>query len=171
MAANKTNLDVTPEELAAQIDAEIAAADAAFGASLLSDGAAAVAVQSGSGLEQIGGQALGSLTGAPPRVAFKRLIVSAGPTPTLIVPGERASRSVVLTAPFVGFAIFVGNSSVRPNANSVALPPALPYEIILPGLEELYAVTDSPVGLPLQIQIGALLLGDRERAAPPAPVM
>ena len=69
---------------------------------------------------------------------------------------------VTLTAPHVGFAIYIGDSGVSP-ANGLALPPGRDYVVQLVGLQELYAVTDAPVYLPLQIQVSPILFAERER--------
>lgn len=104
---------------------------------------------------------LGSLTGAPPPTQMRTLQVSPGTTPILVVPPERASRVITLTAPFVGFSIYVGGSGVKTTDH--ALTPGLPYDVVLPGNQELYAVTDAPVSLTLRLQIAPVLTGDRER--------
>lgn len=121
--------------------------------------------------QQIGTAPLGISTGAPPWVRFRTYLVTPNAAiaqnsgPTLVVPGDRASRLVSFTAPLVGFSIFVGDSGVRadPGGSGLALPPGLTYQIPIPGNQEIYAVTDSPVFLPLRVQIGPLLVGDRER--------
>jgi hypothetical protein len=124
-----------------------------------------VAVSPGPGLGQVGAEALGSLTGAPPHTRTTKVMVApfnGNREPVRIVSATRQSRVVTLTAPAVGFGIFVGGSDVEPGVG-VQLPPIIPYDFILPGYQELYAVTDAPVFLPLQLQIAPLLIGDRER--------
>jgi hypothetical protein len=123
---------------------------------------------------QIGSRPLGFRTGAPPRtslraiqvipfVAVGKVIQGQAQQPTRLVENDAASRSVVLTAPFVGFSIYVsGDSDVQPG-NALRLPPGLPYEIPLVGHQGLYAVTDSPVYLTVNVQVAAYLVGDRER--------
>lgn len=113
-------------------------------------------------------EVLGAETGAPPATAlFSAQIVPEvalgnANEPTMIVPAGRASRLVTLTAPFVSFLIFVGDAGVRAS-NGFALPVALPYQIVLPGNQPLYAVTDAPGYLQLRVQIAPILIGDRER--------
>lgn len=85
-----------------------------------------------------------------------------GPTTVQIVPADPASRVIVLTAPLVGFTIFVGDAGVQTNGG-LALPRGLPYEFVLPGMQELFAITDAPVFLPVVIQAAAILVGDRQR--------
>jgi len=181
VTGGKLSLVPSPEEadLAADIEAAVAEAESrdaaarALGGALgdpLADGAAAAAVDPDNGVTgQVNAEPLGALTGAPPRAHLTRYMLPPGRT-TMIVPGERASRSVVVTAPQVGFTVYIGGSGALPGANSVALTPGLPYEVIIPGFQELYAITDAPVQIPVQVQVAALLIGDRERPAPPFPV-
>jgi hypothetical protein len=112
---------------------------------------------------------LGSLTGAPPRTQFySRPVIPAasigvnGAEPTLIVAGMAPNRVAILTAPLIGFTVYIGDAGVTPQ-NGLALTPGLNYEAVLVGLQELYAVTDAPVYVPLQIQVAAVLMAERER--------
>lgn len=112
---------------------------------------------------------LGARTGAPPRVEFYSTLVipfaavgSNGVEATQIVPPTPPNRVVVLTPPLVQFTVYIGKSGVSPQ-NGLALTPGLNYEALLVGLQELYAVTDAPVYLPLQIQISPVLFAERER--------
>ena len=129
--------------------------------------AAFTAVAPGPGLSQVGAEVLGSMTGAPPRTQAFSVQVPPdiqGQQPVRIVAQDRASRVVTLTAPAVGFTVFVGGPGVIAGGSTgVALTPAIPYDFILPGLQDLYAVTDAPVFLRLQVQVAPLLIGDRER--------
>jgi hypothetical protein len=123
---------------------------------------------------QIGTIPLGAYTGAPPRASFRTAQVvpfsfvqqvsqGISSQATKIVDGERASRSILLTAPFVGFSIFIAEDpTVRPGTG-LRLPPGLPYPLELPGGQALYAVTDAPVYLSLSVQVTPLMVGDRER--------
>jgi hypothetical protein len=88
-----------------------------------------------------------------------------GVGPTLVVSPDRASRLVIFTAPLVGFSIFIGPAGVRtdPGGSGMALVPSLPYECVIPGGQEIYALTDSPIAIPLRVQEAPLLIGDRER--------
>ena len=114
---------------------------------------------------QPGSQPIGGDTGAPMHtVTTTKLVAPSGAAggPTQVVGPDRASRVVTLIAPNVAFSIFVGDAGVK--ITDMALPGGgLPYDIVLPGLQELYAVTDSPTFLSLRIQIAPLLIGDRER--------
>jgi hypothetical protein len=112
---------------------------------------------------------LGSLTGAPPHVRFYSTSVipySAvgvkGTEPTQIVPGTSPNRVVTLTAPLVMYTIYIGDSGVSPS-NGLALTPGLSYDATLVGLQELFAVTDAPFYMRLQIQIAPILFAERER--------
>jgi hypothetical protein len=114
---------------------------------------------------------VGALTGVPPRTQFySRPVIPAsmlstadqGNSPTLIVASLAANRVAILTAPLVGFTIFIGDAGVTPQSG-LALPPGLTYETILPGLQDLYAVTNAPVYLQLQIQVAGVLMAERQR--------
>lgn len=119
---------------------------------------------------QVNSEPLGSLTGAPPFARMERISVvpyaalgGAGRRqPTVIAAAMRANRVVICTAPLVGFAIFVGDSGVQPGF-AFQLPPGLPYDFIIPGGQVLYAVTNAPTFMPLQVQNAPLLIGDKER--------
>jgi hypothetical protein len=107
----------------------------------------------------------GSETGAPPFTRFRMYQVAPfgfNLDPTNIVEADRQARIVVLTAPLVGFTIYVGDPGVSPQ-NGFGIVPALPYEIIIPGNQNLYAITDAPVYVPLRVQISAVYVGGRER--------
>lgn len=107
----------------------------------------------------------GSKTGAPTRAFFRVILLPpgtpVGTEPTRIVEGERQNRVVTLTAPTAAFTVFVGGSGV--NADGYSLPAGVPTEFLVPGFQELWAITDAPVRLNLLIQVSPILLGDTER--------
>jgi hypothetical protein len=112
---------------------------------------------------------LGALTGAPVRTilrSYQIIPASAvglkGNEATLIVPPTAPNRVIILLAPTVNFNIYIGASGVDPKVG-FALPQGQPYETILPGLQELYAVTDAPVYLRLQVQIAPILYAEQQR--------
>lgn len=112
---------------------------------------------------------LGALTGAPVRTIFRSYqIIPAsavgvgGNEATLIVPPTAANRVISLLAPAVNFRIFIGDSGVSPGVG-LALPAGQPYETIIPGLQGVYAVTDAPVFLVLQVQIAPILYAEQQR--------
>jgi len=124
-----------------------------------------IAVAPGPGLAQVGAEALGSLTGAPPRATLLTLLVGprvSGRQPTQVVDTARASRVATFTAPLVGFSIWIGDSGVQVG-QGLQLPAGLPYDIVIPGYQEVFAITDAPTLLPLKVQTAPLLIGDRER--------
>lgn len=132
------------------------------------DGAAAAATTPKGATGQVNSIPLGALTGAPPPTQLRHYDVMPassiginGQTPTLVALGDLASRVVTFTAPLCGFSIYIGGSGVR--TVDFRLPGGLPYDIVTPGGQEWYAVTDAPIFLPLQVQIAALLIGDRQR--------
>jgi hypothetical protein len=103
---------------------------------------------------------LGAKTGAPPRTQFYNRPI--GPAATQLVAGTAENRVAILTAPLIGFTVFIGMPGVTP-LTGLALPPGLNYEAILPGLQELWAVTDSPVPVAVQVQVAPVLMAERER--------
>jgi hypothetical protein len=108
---------------------------------------------------------LGAYQGAPPLTTLKTSMVKPAAVrgdPTRVVLPDRANRVVTLTAPAVGFQIYIGNVNVSPT-QGISLPAGLPYEVSLPGGQELCAVTNAPVYLQLQVQVAPALAGDRER--------
>lgn len=116
-------------------------------------------------------QPLGHYTGAPPQTVLKRVVVaSSGNQVTCVVPATRENRFVTLTAPKSNFTIFIaGVSSVSVNFG-LALPQGIPYEVSLPGNQEIYAISNAPgVGVTLNVQIAAALAGDLERRLLPLP--
>lgn len=119
---------------------------------------------------QPGGRPLGYATGAPPRTTFLQInvtpIVNAlgvAQQPTLIVPATPDNRFITITAPLVAFAVLINSAATFNPAASFTLPPGLPYELSLPGLEEIYAVTTSPVFVALQIQLAPAIAADMQR--------
>ena len=122
-----------------------------------------------------GMEPLGYKTGAPPRIelATYQVIpasaVGAGrraAEPTRVCIRDPQSRVAIFQAPLLGgFVIYIGDAGIasNPGANGLALPAGLPYEVIIPGGQEIYAVTNAPVYLPLRVQIASILIGDRER--------
>lgn len=122
------------------------------------------------GGRQPGGRPLGYLTGAPPRTQLVQVNVTpimnalgVLQVPTLIVPCTPENRFITIMAPLIAFAILVSPSASFNPASSFTLPPGLPYEMSLPGNEELYAVTTSPVFVALQIQLAPAIAADTQR--------
>jgi hypothetical protein len=99
---------------------------------------------------------LGTQAGAPPWAQLRQYQI--GPTvPTRIVEADKQSRVVVLLAPITRWSIYVGNAGVK--ITDLWIPNGLPYEILIPGNQELYAITDAPVYLTLRVQTGPILVG------------
>lgn len=108
---------------------------------------------------------VGANTGAPPRTQFySRLVVPAvgAKEPTLLVAGTPENRVALITAPDVGFTVYIGDAGVSP-LNGTPLTPGLNYEAILPGLQPLFAVTDAPVFLRVGVQVAIVLAAERQR--------
>lgn len=103
---------------------------------------------------------VGAQTGAPPRTQFRT--VSIPGTAVQIVAPTPENRVAVLTAPNVGFSIYIGGAGVTP-ATGLALPPGLSYELPLPGLQEVYAVTDAPVWMKLRVAVSVVLMAEQAR--------
>lgn len=111
----------------------------------------------------------GSLTGAPPRSrAFQARVIPNSAvgvrraTPTQLAPATRENRIVNILAPAVGFTVYIGEAGVTPGTG-FPVPPGVPYDYLLVGNQELFAVTDAPVYLQVGVQISSVLLADRER--------
>lgn len=103
---------------------------------------------------------VGALAGVPPRTRlYQRGITSAAQE---IVLGTAENRLITLTAPLVGWNIYVGDASVSPKIG-LQLPPGIPYQLPVVGLQSLYAVTDAPITLPLQILVSIILAAERQR--------
>lgn len=105
-------------------------------------------------------QPLGSTTGAPPRTKIFQIQVNA--TGVQIAPPDKFNREIIITAPDVAFGIFVGIDG-NPTAGGSPIPAGVPYEIDVPGFTSVWAATNAPVWIPIQVQIAPLLVGDRER--------
>jgi len=103
---------------------------------------------------------LGAKAGAPPRVEFYRRAVTSDSQEVVI--GAAQNRVVTLTAPLLGWTIYVGGDGLTPG-NGVALPGGIPYAIQLVGLQKLFAVTDAPIPIPLQIVVAPILMAERQR--------
>lgn len=104
------------------------------------------------------------LTGAPAPtyLAAVQVAPATGGVPTKVVTKTRENRFAKLIAPIAPFAIYIGDSGVNVNSG-LALPPGIPFEITLPGNQELYAVTDAPVSMVLRVQVAAAISGNVER--------
>lgn len=107
---------------------------------------------------------LGSETGAPPRPRyFSTSVPPVARQPAVVVaPETRDNRIVTLLAPLIGFTIYVGDAGVSPQ-NGYALIPGIADDFPLVGFQSLYAITDAPVFLRLQVKIFPILLAERER--------
>jgi hypothetical protein len=119
---------------------------------------------------QPGGQPLGRDTGAPSRTLLTQVRVTpmvnalgVAQQPTPIVLGTRENRFITLLAPFVNFRVYIAMSANVTPLSSLALPAGIPYEISLAGGQELYAATDAPVFLSVQIQVAPAIASDTER--------
>lgn len=106
----------------------------------------------------------GYQTGAPPHTRLFSVQVPPASKNMLaeVVAGTPENRIVILTAPLVGFRVFVGASGLT-TRTGLALPPGIPYDIPLVGLQELYAITNAPVYLTLQVVISIVLASEQAR--------
>ena len=117
---------------------------------------------------QVNSAPLGSATGAPPWARQQQLqiipfaAINNRQGATLVGERNRQNRVLTFQAPSVGFTVWIGDSGVKPGVG-LALPAGVPYDIIIPGGQEVYAITDAPVYLPVQVFAGPLLIGDKER--------
>lgn len=113
----------------------------------------------------------GALSGAPPHSRFYNAQVipasvlgNKNNQPTQVAQATRENRIVFITTPAVGFTIFVGDTGVSP-ARGMALLPGSVTECVLPGGQDLYACTDAPSFITVQIQTSIVLAAERERRA------
>lgn len=114
---------------------------------------------------------LGYYTGAPPQTILKtERVAPFGMAATKIVPATRENRFVTLTAPSTNFTIYVAGSAGVSANFGIALVNGVPYEVNLPGNQELFAISNAPgITLPLSIQISPAIAGDLERRLPTLP--
>jgi hypothetical protein len=107
---------------------------------------------------------VGANTGAPPRTQFFSRLVTPVSTKnsTQLVGPTPENRVAIITAPVVGFTVYIGESGVTPQTGT-PLTPGVPYEAILVGLQPLYAVTDAPVYLRVGVQVAIVLAAERQR--------
>jgi hypothetical protein len=105
---------------------------------------------------------MGSITGTQVRTRLYSFPILAGALPVMIVQGTRENKVALITPPSVGFTVYVGDAGVSP-LTGMALIPGTANEIVLGGFQEVYAVTDAPVLLRVQIQVAPILLAERER--------
>jgi len=107
---------------------------------------------------------LGQYTGVPPATRLGTVSVPpAGQQAACLVPKTRENRFVILTAPRTAFTIFIASTQAVGTSVGMPLPAGLPYEISLPGNQEIFATSDAPVSLTVTVQIAAALAGDLER--------
>jgi hypothetical protein len=111
-----------------------------------------------------GAELLGEETGAPPHTVFRGIQIAPGRVATRIAEPSRPNRVVIITTPLIGFRFYIGPAGVK--VGDLEITPGIPYDCVLPGLQELYAVTNAPVPLSLSVQIAPILIGDRERRWP-----
>lgn len=106
----------------------------------------------------------GAQTGAPPRVQFFSRQVNPGSVrkPTLIAAGTPENRVITITTPAVGFTVYLGDESVT-TATGMGLPPGQTIDFPLVGLQAVYAVTDSPTYIPVQVCISIVLMAEQAR--------
>ena len=113
----------------------------------------------------------GAKTGAPPRTRFfSRVVIPASAVgapgannvPSKIVEGTPENRVAFITAPLSSSTVYIGDAGVTPETG-LALPAGMPYEAVLPGLQDLYAVTDSPTYTRVQVQVSIVLASEQAR--------
>lgn len=106
----------------------------------------------------------GVQTGAPPRVQFfNRLVIPASTRKaTLLVAGTPENRIFIVTAPGNAFTVYIGGPDVTPS-NGMAIPPGQPFDVPLVGLQEVWAVTDSPVYQRVQCLVSIVLMAEQGR--------
>lgn len=117
----------------------------------------------------------GANTGAPPRTKFYSRVVipasavgtpGANNVPSRIVDGTPENRTAYLTAPNNSGTVYIGDAGVTPETG-VALVPGIPYPASLPGLQDLYAVTDAPTYVRVGVQVAIVLASEQARPVLP----
>lgn len=105
----------------------------------------------------------GAQTGAPPRTQlYSRLVIPAGKgQATLLVPPTPENRVVAVRPPNTAFALYVGDQSVNP-ASGFAVP-TIGEDIPLPGLQGLWAVTDAPTYVRVNVYVSIVLMAEQAR--------
>lgn len=105
----------------------------------------------------------GAQTGAPPRTQlYSRPVTPASTNKrTLLVAATPENRVVSIQPPNVAFTLYVGDASVSP-LNGYAVPPT-GVQIPLPGLQELYAVTDAPTYMRVNVYVSIVLMAEQAR--------
>jgi hypothetical protein len=103
---------------------------------------------------------VGALTGAPVRTRFYSVQIP--PSATAIVQETPENRVAFLTAPLVGFRVYIGDAGVT-TRRGLVLTPGLPYEALLVGGQDLWAVTDAPVLLTLNVQVSIIMAAEQQR--------
>lgn len=104
---------------------------------------------------------MGAITGTPVRTRLYSFPLLPGQA-VQIISGTRENKIALITPPNVGFTVYVGDAGVTAQTG-FALQPGVEKEIILAGFQEIYAVSDAPIMLRLQIEIAPILLAERER--------
>ncbi len=105
---------------------------------------------------------MGSITGVPVRTRLYSVPLLPGSS-VQIVPPTRENRVALITTPAVGFTVYVASDGGASADTGMALPAGQTTEVIIPGFQEIYAITDAPVTLRISIQIAPILLAERER--------
>jgi len=105
---------------------------------------------------------MGSITGTPVRTRLYSFPLLPGPTAVQIISETRENKIALVTPPNVGFTVYIGDAGVTPQTG-FALQPGVEKEIILAGFQQVFAVSDAPVMLRLQIEVAPILLAERER--------
>lgn len=103
---------------------------------------------------------IGALAGVPPRTKFYQRGITA--QAQQIVEGTAENRIVTLVAPLVGWGIWIGDASVSPMTG-FQLPGGQPYPFQIVWLQDVYAVTNAPITIPLPIQVAMILFAERQR--------
>lgn len=106
-------------------------------------------------------QPLGARTGVPSQTRlFTRQVRNQA---TMLEGPNKQNRVVKVTAPDLPFGVYVSTDS-GVDTRGAALPPGQETEIIIPGFQTVWAITDAPgIWIPVKVQVAPLLAGDRER--------
>lgn len=106
-------------------------------------------------------QPLGARTGVPTQTrVFTRQVRNQA---TLLEGPNKQNRVVKVIPPDLPFGVFVSTDS-GVDARGSAISPNREFEIIIPGFQSVWAITDAPgIWIPVKVEVAPLLAGDRER--------
>lgn len=102
----------------------------------------------------------GAQTGAPPRTRIYSRLVLPG-TPTLLVDASPENRVVSIRPPNVKATLYVGDPGLTVGTGMAV--PIIGQDLPIVGLQEVWAVTDSPTAMRVNIYVSIVLMAEQAR--------